>query len=232
MHRIRRSHERGHNHHGWLDTRFSFSFADYQDPEHMGFRSLRVLNEDHIAPRSGFPTHPHREMEIITYVLSGALTHRDSMGNEQALRPGEVQRMTAGRGITHSEYNASEDEPVHLLQIWILPDEAGLEPSYEEKTFPLDERRNLLRLLGSRDAREGSVRIHQDVDLYGGLLDEGRSLEFDLAADRHVWVQLIRGGIEVNGHALEEGDAIALSEETRLALTARGESEFLLFDLG
>ena len=231
MHRIRRSHERGHNDHGWLDTRFSFSFADYQDPEQMGFRSLRVLNEDHIAPRSGFPTHPHREMEIITYVLEGALTHRDSMGNERALRPGEVQRMTAGRGITHSEFNASEDEPIHLLQIWILPDEPNLEPSYEEKSFPLDERRNSLRLLGSRDARDGSVLIHQDVDLYGGLLDDGQTLRFEPAEGRHVWIQLIRGGLEVNGHALTAGDAIAISEESRLALTATGEAEFLLFDL-
>ena len=190
MHRIRRSSERGHADHGWLDSRFSFSFAEYHDPAHMGFRSLRVLNEDHIAPDSGFPTHPHREMEIITYVISGALTHRDSMGNEEALRAGMVQRMSAGTGITHSEYNASKEEPLHLIQIWILPGEPGLEPTYEDKPFPLEGRRNQLRLIGSRDARGDSVKIHQDVELYGGLFDDNGSHSFELGANRHAWIQL------------------------------------------
>jgi redox-sensitive bicupin YhaK (pirin superfamily) len=232
MQQIRRSHERGHAHHGWLDSRFSFSFAEYHDPEHMGFRSLRVINEDHVSPDSGFPTHPHREMEIITYVISGALTHRDSMGNEEALRAGMVQRMSAGTGITHSEYNASPDEPLHLLQIWILPGESGLAPSYEDKEFPLDQRRNELRLLGSRDARDGSVKIHQDVDLYGGLFEDGKSHSFELGANRHAWIQVVRGGLKVNGHALEAGDAVAVRDEPRLDLKSTGETEFLLFDLG
>ena len=233
MIKIRRSKDRGRSPTGptWLDTRFSFSFADYYDPQQMGFRALRVINEDRIAPSSGFGTHPHRDMEIVTYVLSGGLAHRDSMDHIEVIHPGEVQRMTAGTGVTHSEYNHSPDEEVHLLQIWVLPERDGLTPGYEQRAFPLGERRNRLTLLGSRDGREGSVTIHQDVDLHGGLLDPGAETSFHLREGRHAWLQLIRGSIEVNGDELRAGDALAASEEPRLDIHATNDAEFLLFDL-
>lgn len=227
---IRRSNERGHANHGWLDSRHTFSFADYYDPQHMGFRKLRVINEDRVAPGAGFPTHPHRDMEIISYVLDGALEHRDSMGNGSVIRPGEVQRMSAGTGVTHSEYNHSQDGPVHFLQIWIEPATPGGPPSYEQKTFG-DERRGQLRLVASSDGRDGSVRVHQDVSLYASLLEAGQRLEYPLAADRHAWLQLARGEVELAGELLSSGDGAAISRSDSLPVRATQNSELLLFDL-
>jgi redox-sensitive bicupin YhaK (pirin superfamily) len=227
---IRKAAERGHFDFGWLDTYHTFSFGDYYDPEFMGFRSLRVINEDRVAPRTGFPTHGHRDMEIITYILEGALEHRDSMGNGSVIRPGEVQRMTAGTGVTHSEANSSED-PVHLLQIWILPNARGLKPGYEQKTFTDDEKRNRLRLVASADSRDGSVTINQDASIYASVLDAGREAIHRLAPNRNAWVQVARGKIAINGNDLNQGDGAAISDEPAIAIVASEPAELLLFDL-
>ncbi|HKZ08429.1 MAG TPA: pirin family protein [Methylomirabilota bacterium] len=228
---LRPGKERGHFDHGWLDTYHTFSFSQYHDPAHMGFRSLRVINEDRVAPGAGFPPHSHRDMEIITYVLAGGLAHRDSMGNHSVIRPGNVQRMSAGTGVTHSEYNGSKDEPVHLLQIWILPEARNLPPSYEEKEFAVEEKRGRLRLIASRDAREGSVRIHQDASVYAALLAPGQTVRHALAAGRGAWLHLVSGTAMVNGKLLGEGDAAALQDEAAVEVAATGPSELLLFDL-
>jgi redox-sensitive bicupin YhaK (pirin superfamily) len=228
---LRPANQRGHANHGWLDTWHTFSFSSYYDPQHMGFRALRVMNEDFVAPGQGFGTHPHRDMEIVTYVLAGALEHRDSMGNGEILRPGEFQRMSAGTGITHSEFNPSPSEPIHLYQIWLLPERTGIEPSYEQKSFPADERRNRLRLVASRDAADGSLLIHQDAKIYLATLDEGALLTHDLAAGRHAWVQLLRGQLTLNGEAMRASDGTAISNEPRLTMQANAEAEIMLFDL-
>jgi quercetin 2,3-dioxygenase len=228
---IRKAAERGHFDFGWLDTNHTFSFGDYYDPEFMGFRSLRVINEDRVAPRTGFPTHGHRDMEIITYILEGALEHRDSMGNGSVIRPGEVQRMTAGTGVTHSEANSSETEQVHLLQIWILPGTGGLKPGYEQKTFTDDEKRNRLRLVASADGRDGSVTINQDASIYGSVLDAGHEVIHQLAPNRNAWVQVARGKIAINGNDLNQGDGTAISDEPAIAIVASEPAELLLFDL-
>jgi redox-sensitive bicupin YhaK (pirin superfamily) len=228
---VRRAAARGREDHGWLDTRHTFSFAEYYDPAHMGFRALRVINEDRVAPGAGFPPHGHRDMEIVSYVLAGALQHRDSLGTGSVIRPGDVQRMTAGTGVTHSEFNASRDEPVHFLQIWILPRRRGLEPGYEQKAFPEDEKRNAWRLLASEDGRDGSVTIHQDVRLLVTLLDAGREVRHALAPGRHAWLQVARGRVTLDGVALEAGDGAAVSEARELVLTATADAEALLFDL-
>ena len=228
---IRRSNERGHANHGWLDTRFSFSFADYYDPRFMGFRDLRVINEDFIEPGQGFPKHGHRDMEIITYMISGEISHRDSMGNGETIRPNEVQRMTAGTGVLHSEYS-SETDRTHLLQIWILPEKRNLQPSYEQKQFSPEEKQGRLKLVASRGGGDGSVHINQDVNVYASVLKSGEAVKQELSDDRHAWLQLISGSLDVNGKRLEAGDGAAISEETALNIKAlEDNSEFLLFDL-
>jgi redox-sensitive bicupin YhaK (pirin superfamily) len=229
--RVRKAGERGHARHGWLESYHTFSFADYHDPRYMGFRTLRVVNEDRVQPGRGFATHSHRDMEIVSYVIEGALEHRDSLGTGSVIRPGDVQRMSAGTGVTHSEYNPSKSELVHFLQIWLLPERAGLEPSYEQRHFPAEERRGALRLVASRDAREGSVRVHQDVDLYAALLRDGEVVEHALRPGRHAWVQLARGRCELGGVSLEVGDGAALSQESKLRLAGSDEAEALVFDL-
>ena len=231
MIRIRRSGDRGRADHGWLDSRFTFSFADYHDPRHMGFRALRVINDDRIAPSGGFPMHPHRDMEIVTYVVEGAIAHRDSLGNGSIIRPGEVQRMTAGTGVVHSEYNPSDRETTRLLQVWILPRRNGLEPGYEQKAFPDAERRGTLRVVASPDARDGSVTIQQDAAIYASRLGAGESVRIDLARGRHAWVQVVRGDVQLGGHDLSEGDGAAVSDETALDLVGRADAEVLVFDL-
>jgi redox-sensitive bicupin YhaK (pirin superfamily) len=228
---IRKAKDRGHFDFGWLDTYHTFSFGDYHDREFMGFRSLRVINEDRVAPRTGFPTHGHRDMEIITYVLSGALEHRDSMGNGSAIRPGEVQRMTAGSGVTHSEANASETEGVHLLQIWILPSAHNLQPGYEQKIFTDEEKRGRLRLVAADDGREGSVTINQDAAIYATVLGPGSAVVHQLGANRNAWIQVARGTITVNGYDLNQGDGAAVSTESAITITGREAAEVLLFDL-
>jgi quercetin 2,3-dioxygenase len=227
---IRRASERGHFDHGWLNTFHTFSFADYHDPAFMGFRSLRVINEDRVAPGQGFGEHRHRDMEIVSYVLEGALAHRDSMGNSGVIRPGDVQRMSAGTGVRHSEFNGSKTEPVHFLQVWILPERQGTSPGYEQKTFPETEKRGRLRLIGSRDGREGSVTIQQDVELYASVLEDGERARHRLAPGRHAWIQVARGEVELNGIELGPGDGAAITGESELDATGR-ESELLLFDL-
>jgi len=231
MMRIRKATQRGHADHGWLATYHSFSFADYYDPGHMGFRALRVINEDRVQPGMGFPTHPHRDMEIITYVLEGALEHRDSMGNGSVIRPGELQRMSAGTGITHSEYNHSKTDPVHFLQIWIMPSTNGVTPSYEQKAFAAREERGVLRRVASPDGREGSVRIHQDANLYAALLEPGEELVHTIPAGRHAWLQVARGKALVNGQTLEQSDGAAISEEDQVLIVGQEKAEILLFDL-
>jgi quercetin 2,3-dioxygenase len=228
---LRPAKERGHFDHGWLDTYHTFSFSQYHDPAHMGFRSLRVINEDRVAAGAGFPPHSHRDMEIITYVLAGALAHKDSMGNHSAIRPGDVQRMSAGTGVTHSEYNASEQEPVHFLQIWILPESRNLPPSYEEKVFSAAEKRGRLRLVASRDGREGSVLIHQNASVYASLLEPGETVSHSLAAGRGAWLHLVSGAATLNGTMLSTGDGAAVENETALEIVATAPSELLLFDL-
>jgi redox-sensitive bicupin YhaK (pirin superfamily) len=231
MIRIRKSDDRGHFDHGWLQTYHTFSFSRYYDPRHMGFRSLRVMNEDWIAPGQGFGTHGHDNMEIVTYVLEGALAHRDSLGSGDVLHPGELQRMTAGTGISHSEFNASRTEAAHLYQIWLLPEREGLEPSYEQKAFLRDEQHNRLRLVASPDGGDGSLTIRQNARLFLGSLDQDRELAYALPADRHAWLQVLRGSVEFNGFELSAGDGAAVSEETALKVRAKGPSEVLLFDL-
>jgi len=231
MIRLRKAKDRGHADHGWLDTWHTFSFADYYDPEQMGFRALRVINDDVVAPGRGFGTHPHRDMEIVTYVLEGALAHKDSMGNASTIVPGEVQRMSAGTGVLHSEFNHSRTDPVHLLQIWLLPDRNGLAPSYEQTFFPDEEKRGRLRLVASPDAADGSVRIHQDARLYATLLAPGEEVTHALAPGRHAWVHVARGKASLNGQPLEAGDGAAVSAEEQLTLRGDGHAEVLLFDL-
>lgn len=228
---IRRSAERGFANHGWLRSYHTFSFADYYDPGHMGFRALRVINEDRVAPGKGFGMHSHRDMEIISYVLAGELEHKDSMGNGAIIRPGDVQRMSAGTGVTHSEFNPSRDMPVHFLQIWILPERAGEPPSYEQKTFGAEEKQGRLCLVGSRGGRDGSVTIHQDASLYASLLAADQRVVFDLAPGRHAWIHLARGAVDLNGQHLEAGDAAGIAQAGPIALTGRTSSELLLFDL-
>jgi redox-sensitive bicupin YhaK (pirin superfamily) len=228
---LRPAKERGHFDHGWLDTYHSFSFSEYHDPAHMGFRSLRVINEDRVDPKAGFPPHSHRDMEIITYVLAGALGHKDSMGNGSVIRPGDVQRMSAGTGVTHSEFNGSEKKPVHLLQIWILPEKRGIAPGYEEKKFPADEKRGRLRLIASRDAAEGSVTIQQDARVYASLLDAGQTVRHPLAPGRGAWLHLVSGAATVNGTTLVTGDGAAIENEGALEIRAGEPTELLLFDL-
>lgn len=228
---VRPSAERGHFDHGWLDTRHSFSFADYHDPRHMGFRTLRVINEDRIAGGGGFPTHGHRDMEIVTYMVSGALAHDDSTGASETLRRGEVQRMTAGHGIRHSEYNASADEPAHLLQIWILPDQRALEPGYEQRAYPPEERRNVLKPLASQTGRDGSLTLNQDAEVLGVLLDAATVVSHPLRPGRAAWVQVVTGTLRLNGVALSAGDGAAVEDEATLSLLAESDSEVLVFDL-
>jgi len=227
----RRSAERGGGNHGWLDTKHTFSFSDYWDPKWMGFRSLRVINEDHVAPNTGFPTHPHRDMEIITYVLAGKLEHKDSLGTGSVILPGDGQRMTAGSGIRHSEFNPSTSEPVHLLQIWILPEKVALPPSYEQKSFAEAEKRGKLRLIASRDAQDGSVKIHQDAKLYVSLLKSGEEVTHVLSPGRFAWLQMARGAVELNGKTLNQGDGAGISNETKLTIKGKEDAEVLLFDL-
>jgi quercetin 2,3-dioxygenase len=230
---LRPATERGHADHGWLNTYHSFSFANYYDPRHMGFRALRVINEDWVQPGRGFSTHSHSDMEIITYVLEGALSHQDSMGNGTVIRPGEVQRMSAGTGVRHSEFNPSPNDPVHLLQIWILPSERGLTPTYEQKNFSAEEKLRKLRLIASEDGRESSVRIHQDASLFAALLPQGAKVIHQLEPDRHAWVHVVSGEVLLNGKPLRSGDGAALtSEKVELAGIANDEpAEVLLFDL-
>ena len=231
MIRVRKASERGHFDRGWLDTYHTFSFSRYYDPRHMGFRALRVINEDRVQPGRGFGTHGHEDMEIVTYVLSGALAHKDSLGTGSAVRPGELQRMTAGTGITHSEFNPSQTEPVHLYQIWLLPEREGLDPSYEQKAFSEEERHNRLRLVASPDGGDGSLTIRQDARLYLATLDEGHEVSKDIPSDRHAWLQVLRGSVSLNGQAISAGDGAAVSEESALAIRAESPSEVLLFDL-
>jgi redox-sensitive bicupin YhaK (pirin superfamily) len=223
--------ERGHFDHGWLDTWHTFSFAGYMDPRFMGFRNLRVINEDFVAAGAGFPTHPHRDMEIVTYVVSGAVAHRDSMGNGSTIRPGEIQRMTAGTGITHSEFNPLKDEPLHLLQIWMLPPRTGLTPSYEQLAFEEADRADRLRLLASPEGSSGGVKLNADVRLYTATLSPGAEVSVDLARGRHAWIQVVRGVVESAGERLAAGDGAALVEPGRVALTGVEAAEVLVFDL-
>jgi quercetin 2,3-dioxygenase len=231
MIRIHPAKERGRTQWDWLDSWHSFSFGEYNDPNNMGFRALRVINEDFVAPGAGFPRHPHRDMEIITYVLEGALQHRDSLGNGSIIKPGDGQRMSAGKGILHSEQNVSKTEPVHLLQIWILPQQRGLAAGYEQKAFDPEEKRGKLRVIASHDARDGSVKVHQDADLFVSVLEPGQKVEHTLQPGRHAWVQVARGSVELNGKTLKQGDGAALSDEAGVALLAAEPSEILLFDL-
>jgi redox-sensitive bicupin YhaK (pirin superfamily) len=228
---IRRSNERGHFDHGWLNTYHTFSFDQYYDPRYMGFRNLRVINEDFVAPGRGFPKHGHRDMEIITYILEGALKHEDSMGNGSVIRPGDVQRMTAGTGVKHSEANASDRERVHLLQIWILPNTVGLEPGYEQKAFGEDERRRQLRLIASEDGRDGSVQVHQDISLFASILAAGEEVERAMDQQRYAWLQVARGAIDVNGERGNQGDGLIAIGESSLQIRAEQDAEVLLFDL-
>ncbi len=228
---LRKSAERGGANHGWLDTRHTFSFADYADPRHEGFRALRVINEDKVLPGRGFGTHGHRDMEIISYVLEGGLGHQDSTGSGGVVQPGDVQRMSAGTGVRHSEMNASKEAPVHFLQIWIIPDEEGVTPSYEEKRFTTVEKQGRLRLVASPDGAEGSVRIHADAKLYVTLLDAGESASLALAKGRHSWVHVARGEVKLNGQALSAGDGASLSDEAKVTLEGVRGAEVLVFDL-
>jgi len=228
---VRKSSERGYADHGWLKSFHTFSFADYYDPANMGFGALRVINEDRVQPGMGFGTHGHQNMEIISYVLEGALEHKDSMGNGSVIRPGDVQRMSAGTGVRHSEFNHSKDDVVHFLQIWIEPDVSGIEPGYEEKHFDAASRRGLLRLIASPDAREGSAKIHQDARVYAALVDGGERIAHDLKQGRRAYVHVARGSVTVNGHALAAGDALKATGETRILMEKGEQAEVLLFDL-
>jgi len=231
MIRIRRSEERGHARHGWLDSHHTFSFADYYDPAHMGFRSLRVINDDRVSPGRGFGGHGHRSMEIVSYVVEGGLEHKDSMGHGSVIRPGEVQLMSAGTGVMHSEFNSSKTDGLRFLQIWILPRAQGGPPRYLQREFPPEERSGKLRLLVSPNGKDDSLVIQQDASIYGSLLDSGQSVAHPLAAGRHAWVQVVRGSVEVNGLRLSEGDGAAISEEETVLLTGLDAAELLLFDL-
>jgi quercetin 2,3-dioxygenase len=228
---IRPSKQRGGGDYGWLSTRHSFSFDTYHDPKFMGFRSLRVINEDIVQPGHGFPMHPHRDMEIITYILEGALEHQDSLGTGSVIRPGDGQRMSAGKGIRHSEKNPSQTDPAHLLQIWILPERQGLEPSYEQKAFPAEEKRGKLRLIAAPGGEDGAVTIHQDAKLYVSLLEPGQEVIHQLGKGRHAWLQVAKGAIDLNGNSLTQGDGAAINNEQRLGVKGRDSAEILLFDL-
>jgi quercetin 2,3-dioxygenase len=234
MLKIRHADQRGHADHGWLDSHHTFSFADYYDPANMGFRALRVINEDRVAPGNGFPRHPHRDMEIVSYVLEGGLAHKDSMGTGSVIRPGDVQRMSAGSGVTHSEYNASSTDPVHFLQIWLVPSERGIAPSYEQKTFSAQEKAGQLRVVASPTGRDGSVTLHTDATLYAGLFAAEQAARLALAPGRHAWVHVARGSAKVNGQPLNAGDGAALSDEPGVSIegVAGDEpAEVLVFDL-
>jgi quercetin 2,3-dioxygenase len=231
MMQIRKSADRGHFDHGWLDTQHTFSFADYYDPQHVKFRALRVINEDRVQPGAGFPTHGHRDMEIVTLVLAGALEHRDSLGNGSIIRPGDVQRMTAGTGVLHSEFNPSATEPVHLYQIWLLPERKGLTPGYEQRSLPREGRSGRWQLAASRDGRDGSLTIHQDASLSLASLDDGQEVSYPLNPGRHAWLQVLRGEVQVNGTALAAGDGAAIEAEGSVQVRGRGPAEVLLFDL-
>lgn len=228
---IRRSSDRGALNFGWLDTKHTFSFGDYRDPAWTHFSVLRVINEDIVAPGAGFPEHPHRDMEIITYMIDGALAHKDSTGGESVIRRGDIQRMTAGMGVTHSEFNPSENERAYLLQIWLFPSQKSLKPGYEEKHFPLDDRRDQLVTLVSSDGRDGSLSMHQDATLLGTVLSAGKTVTHDLAPGRSAWVQLVTGGARVNGEELSAGDGVGVTEESSVVIEAVDETELLLFDL-
>jgi redox-sensitive bicupin YhaK (pirin superfamily) len=232
MIQIRKSDDRGVGRHGWLTSHHTFSFANYYDPKHMGFRSLRVINEDTVAAGRGFGAHQHDNMEIVSIVMEGALAHRDSTGGDGVLRRGEVQRMSAGTGVVHSEYNGSDAEPVHFFQIWIMPERDGITPGYEQKLFPDEERRNRLRVVVSPEAEDGALKIHQDARVYSGILDEGTKVEHTLGAGRGAWIQVARGTVEVNGQTLHAGDGAAVENESALTIAATAASEVLLFDLG
>ncbi len=228
---VRHANQRGHANHGWLDSHHSFSFASYYDPAYMGFRNLRVINEDRVQPGQGFGTHPHRDMEIVSYVLDGGLQHRDSLGTGSVIHPGDVQRMSAGTGVTHSEFNASKSESVHFLQIWLQPSQLGLAPSYEQKTFSDAEKQGRLRLVASPQPREGSLTIHSDAHLYAGRFAAFERAEHTLAPGRHAWVQVVRGSVRVNGTEAQTGDGVALSQEDRVQIEGVNDAEILLFDL-
>jgi quercetin 2,3-dioxygenase len=229
---VRQAHARGNANFGWLDSKHTFSFGSYYDPKHMGFASLRVINEDRVQPDKGFGTHSHKDMEIISYVLEGALEHKDSIGNGSVIRPGDVQRMSAGTGIAHSEFNASNAEPVHFLQIWILPDKTGIEPSYEQKYFSVEEKQGRLRLVASADGQDNSVIVHQDANLYVAALNEGDRVNHSTNNNRSLWVQVARGSVEVSGQLLSAGDGAAITQETEIAIAATSDNtEILLFDL-
>ncbi len=231
MLQIRPAKERGHAEHGWLDSRHTFSFADYYDERYMGYGPLRVINEDRVQPGQGFGTHSHRDMEIVSYVLEGALEHQDSMGNGSVLRPGYVQRMSAGTGVQHSEFNHSRNDLVHFLQIWIVPERGGLAPGYEERVFTDDEKRGRLKLIASRDGRDGSVVVNQDVDLYAAILAPGDEVEHVPRNGRRTWIQVARGSVDVNGATLAAGDGAAASQEPKLAIHGTTDAEILLFDM-
>ncbi len=228
---IRKSNDRGHADHGWLNTRFTFSFADYYDPQHEQFRTLRVMNDDRVAGGAGFPTHPHRDMEIVTYVLEGALAHKDSMGNGSVIKPGDVQYMSAGTGVAHSEFNASPSETVHLYQIWMFPDKKSYTPAYDQKHFSAEDKRGKLRLVVSPDGRDGSVKIRQDNELYATVLAPGETVKHELKPDRFAYVQVAKGSVTLNGATLETGDGAAISAEKSLELSGVKDAEVLLFDL-
>ncbi len=228
---IRKSEERGHANHGWLDSRFTFSFAEYWDPRHMGFRALRVINDDHIAAGAGFPTHPHQDMEIVTYVLEGAVAHKDSTGTSEVVKAGEVQRMTAGTGVRHSELNASAKDPLHLLQIWIVPEQRGLTPGYEQRPITQAELDGKLRRIADREGKDGALTLHQDVALFAGRFEKGQAATHALAPGRHAWLHVARGEVELNGQLLREGDGAAVSDERELKLAGTRGGEVLLFDL-
>ena len=232
MLRIRKASDRGSVNLGWLDSKHSFSFGDYYDAEHMGFGTLRVINEDKVQPGQGFATHSHRDMEIVSYILSGSLEHKDSMGNGAVMHAGEVQRMTAGTGVTHSEFNHSDSDNVHFLQIWVLPEEDSLPPGYEQKTFSSEDKQNRLRLVSSRDGRDGSLTIHQDMDIYATVMSPGTELSHSIAADRQAWVQIARGDVVIAGESLSAGDGVAIPDAENVTIRAVTDSEVLLFDMG
>lgn len=231
MIKVRRSNDRGHTKLGWLDSRHTFSFGDYHDPQHMGFSDLRVINEDRVIRGAGFGTHSHRDMEIITYVLEGALAHKDSTGTSSVIHVGDVQRMSAGTGISHSEYNASQTEPVHFLQIWILPDETGLRPGYEQRAFSLNEHRGQRTLIASKDGRNDFVTVHQDVDVWAARFSPGEQSTIPLKPSRNIWTHVVRGAVTLNGMSLNAGDGAAISEESGLEFKSLDHAEILLFDL-
>jgi redox-sensitive bicupin YhaK (pirin superfamily) len=229
---IRKAADRGHANHGWLDTRHTFSFADYYDPDHMGFRALRVINDDRVKGGMGFGAHPHRDMEILSYVLEGGLAHKDSTGTDGVIRPGDVQRMSAGTGVVHSEFNASKTDTVHFLQIWLVPEKRGIQPGYEQKTFGEADKRGQLKLVASRDARDGSLTIHTDARVYAGLFDHGESATLEVAPGRHAWIQIARGKVKVNGTELSEGDGASFTDERTISIEGVAGGEVIAFDLG